>query len=319
MSDKQFYTRQRQGGIGSMLEQAGESSDGSTFSLPSVEQGELKFKLLVINSEDISKRCYLSLYNSRCYERLTNASVNDILPDIQVKKRNAIPAIGAIVGDKIEVLAGGRRMYSVSTLPDGQFYILVAEGISEPDKKFLSNTSDTYDKPSILDVGFKVLAIQKSHEKVEGQGGYRAIADMLGISLGKAQESATFARYPNYIIDGFPALRFISYQFLRQINKYKEQFPEKENKIKALYQGEYAFNETMEPQQYSKSLQSKILQIFKPKPLPSKTIEDWKNRVHNKSVSVTGSENELILKVDLTSVDPSVLKQIEKIFAKKVK
>ena len=313
MSDKpNLYSRNRQTGIGALLGKAKDSDSGSTFSMPSVIEGTLEFELRVVKASDIEKLCTLSVYNSRSYKNLTRAAVSDILPSIKLQKRNAIPAVGALVGDKIEVLAGGRRMYSVGLIPEAEFYILIAKDVSEQDKKFLANTSDTYNQPSILDVGYKVIEIQKMMKRADGSPyTLREIADMLDVSLGKAQESATFARYPDYLLAGFPGLRFVSYKWLRKMKAYSDRFDEHKSEIIETYSGDDELIEMQDAEKYSMNLQKRIEKIFKPIIQPSPKLQDWKDKSLPTGIKAAINGNDLTLKVSVDKVAPETLELIE--------
>lgn len=314
---KNLYVRDKQRGVGALLEKAKKSDTGATFTMPSVIGEEpLEFELRVVGQGDIENECYLSLYNTRSYKNLTKAAVSDILPSIQLQKRNAIPAVGAYCNDKIEVLAGGRRMYSVCETPGAQFYILVAKNVSDADKKFLANTSDTYNQPSILDVGYKVLEIQNSKKREDGENyTYRDIADMLDISVGRAQEAATFAKYPDHLVSGFPGLRFISYKWLRKMKAYSDSFEQKKAEIIETYSGDIEISDMQDAEKYSASLQKKIETVLKPLVESSSEIIRWKNKVVPSGVKVSSSGKDLTLKLSLDKVDAELLKKLEKLLS----
>jgi ParB family chromosome partitioning protein len=312
-----IYSRNKQSGIGALLNKSEGASDGSSFSLPSVVDGNvIEFEVKAIPSHEIPDKCYLSLYNSRSYSKLTKAAVSDIFDSIYSQKRNVILAIAAQNGKRIEVLTGGRRMYCVEHIVDAKFYVLVAKEISEADKKFLANASDTYEAPSILDVGFKILENQAKRKAEELKPyTYSELSELLTISVGKAQEAVTFASYPSYILNGFPGLRFISYQWLRKIKKYQDRFEEHSEEIKALYEDGADITSIDEAKKYSDKLKRNIETILKPPAEAPLNDVPWEDIKPIKGVEVVSKDSELTIKIDTNKVSDVQLQKIQKILS----
>lgn len=182
---------------------------------------ELSFKMRIIKSDDILKTTYKSPYNLRSADHLSIGAVLDILPEIRKDKRNTHPAFGSVDSSgKVEVLAGMRRRKAVSLTENGEFYILVCEELNEQEKAHFALTSDEYEKPSLLDLGFTLIELKQRKAEQGIEINYDELASMYKVSTGKVSEAINFAQLPSELFSLFPSLANISVRFLRSMKKH---------------------------------------------------------------------------------------------------
>jgi hypothetical protein len=292
--------------------------------LPSSNR-EVEFEMLLIDSKDINDVSYKSKYNRRSSSHLTKHSVIDLYGAIELEKMNTVPAYGCRNSDgKIEILAGLRRAYTVSLIPDSKLMILVATNLSEEEKMAVAFRSDEYKKPSNVDVAYSVLNYVKgSNEEAEKQSVKNGKSVKLGLSIDEAlfdklhavfdrsrgylNEHLLFAQYPDELYSLFPDVSYISYRFLRSLLAYRE--------------GDQIFNAisgiepiTVEDSDLSENIKAKTVLTQKAilkaisetekKPVSvADTLMDFVNAEVKNGVKVTAGKSALTIKLDKKLMD----------------
>lgn len=211
---KKIVSRGRVLGNGSSSEFARmlEGSEGTkTFTLKSGRQAT--FVLTVVLSGEIASRTFVDpVVNGRDQSMLTAESVSDISRTIKLQQ--FFPAIGRMVGERIEVLDGSRRRASC-IFNETKFEILVTKDeISLEDARQLAVDIQTAREHTLRELGkrFEVM-YGKSMTKEE-------IARAENISPAKVTRAFQAAAVPDEMIAVFPVTNDLSladYQLLLQI------------------------------------------------------------------------------------------------------
>jgi ParB family chromosome partitioning protein len=284
---------------------------------------KVSFRTVEVPHADIEKKTFKSPTNKRSERHITIASVMDILPEIREQGRNAVPAYGVEHKDgRIEVLAGMRRRKSVMLTENGVFVILVApaDQVSIADRQSLTSTADTYEEPSVVDLGFSMLEMKRnSNEKLNQE----KLAELFEVSTGRVSEAMSFAeKLPDDLYSLFPSLGAISHRFLRDCLKlYKE--AEQAFRIqldKAIRDGlRITVDEDTtkdDVKNATKQLEAKLLAFFKAdKPVTEKasTNSVWDNKSLKKGASVKVAKTGAVtLKLD-KNIDAATQKKILKL------
>ena len=189
-----------------------ESSEGTkTFTLKSGRQAT--FALTVVLSGEIETRTFVDpVINGRDQSLLTVESVSDISRTIKLQQ--FFPAIGRMIGDRIEVLDGSRRRASC-IFNETKFEILVTKDeISLEDARQLAVDIQTAREHTLRELGkrFEVM-YDKGMTKDE-------IARAENISPAKVTRAFQAAAVPDEMIAVFPVINDLSladYQLLLQI------------------------------------------------------------------------------------------------------
>lgn len=280
-------------------------------------QGELKR----LTKKEVQDLCEPSIFNTRSYENLTMASVVDIFDDIRETKGNETLAKGVWKDGKIHVLVGLRRMFCVLNLNDALYNIVVVKDMHKDDQRHLARAEDTYNKPGILDLGFKVRKIRDDSKATSGKAmSYSDIASELGFSKGKVVEAANFTKIPDWIINKFPGFRYISYKWLRQVAKYEEYFNVAKPKLAKLDLPEKTtFDSVDAAQAHANFIATKIKAV-----LLAAEKDGHENVVATTSsfidrpiagVNVTGNDKQVVVKIDIEKVDKAKLQAIQKLLS----
>lgn len=191
-----------------------EGSEGTkTFTLKSGRQA--KFLLTVVLSGEIESRTFVDpAVNGRDQSLLTPESVSDISRTIKLQQ--FFPAIGRMVGERIEVLDGSRRR-AACIFNETKFEILVTKDeISLADARQLAIDIQTAREHTLRELGkrFEVM-YGKNMTKEE-------IARAENISKAKVTRAFQAAAVPDEMIAVFPVasdLALPDYQLLLQISE----------------------------------------------------------------------------------------------------
>ena len=243
-----------------------EGSEGTkTFTLKSGRQA--KFLLTVVLSGEIESRTFVDpAVNGRDQSLLTPESVSDISRTIKLQQ--FFPAIGRMVGERIEVLDGSRRR-AACIFNETKFEILVTKDeISLADARQLAIDIQTAREHTLRELGkrFEVM-YGKSMTKEE-------IARAENISKAKVTRAFQAAAVPDEMIAVFPVasdLALPDYQLLLQIS---EDANAKSVPIEELVD---TVRERIAETEGAKEDKAKILAIFKAeskslKPAPVKSV-----------------------------------------------
>lgn len=211
---KKIVSRGRVLGNGSSSEFARmlEGSEGTkTFTLKSGRQAT--FMLTVVLSGEIESRTFVDPgINGRDQSMLTPESVSDISRTIKLQQ--FFPAIGRMVGDRIEVLDGSRRRASC-IFNETKFEILVTkDDISLEDARQLAVDIQTAREHTLRELGkrFEVM-YDKGMTKDE-------IARAENMSPAKVTRAFQAAAVPDKMIEVFPVasdLSLADFQLLLQV------------------------------------------------------------------------------------------------------
>lgn len=320
MTKNAFYARSRGSNSRAAL-------TGEQVKIPSpVHDGvEHVFKMVAIDSDDIQGKTYKSPYNKRSADHLTLAAVLDIFTGIQRDSRNTHPAIGCYdESGNIEILAGMRRRFCVSLLDDGKFFILVADKLDEKEKAKMAITSDEYEEPTVIDIGFSICEL-KQQKAEKGQSINREeLAEIFDISTGKVSESVAFASLPSDLFSLFPSLSSISYRFLRQAVKFhkasEQQFRAAiDDAIRSGMRVAFGAGDTKaEIKERCKTLENELLALCSP---PKKTVRPpvtrWRDIKNKNGVNVKVSAKGVVsLQIDESKADEKTIDKIYELLAK---
>lgn len=191
----------------------------------------VEFEMRYIESKDINDICVKSRYNRRSSQHLTKTSVLDLFDDIDLDKMNSVPAYGYKRPDgTIEVLAGMRRTYTVSLIPDAKLMILIASDLTPLEQMSLAYTSDEYKKPSNVDMAYSIYNyVCESNSKLPASDRLRIndalfeeLQNVFKKSRGYISEHFSFAKFPLDLFELFPDVSFINYKFLRNLLNFKD-------------------------------------------------------------------------------------------------
>jgi hypothetical protein len=178
---------------------------------------------------ELFDRLHKSIYNQRSADpqHLTRADVNDIFDEIKATNGNTFEVVGvrthAGSSERIELLAGLRRTFCCSLLPESQLYIKVFESLSDAEKRHYAVTSDQYTKPNPINRGFSLIALENALKDQGKPASTKALAEIYGISTGSVSEYKNYARQlPEALYALFPGLSFIEVRFLRSMLAYAD-------------------------------------------------------------------------------------------------
>ena len=276
-------------------------------------------KLHKLTKEEAAEQCVPSIYNGRSFEDLTMAAVVDIYADINDTGGNETLAKGCMIDGKIHVIVGLRRLFCVLNSRDAQFNIVVVDGMHEEDQRHIAKVEDTYVKPTILDLGYKVMRMREEAEENTGKATpFEVIAKQLGRSKGQVVEAANYTRIPEWIIGKFPGFRYISHKWLRLISKYEESFGAAKKKIEQIDAGPESFANTKEAEEFSKKLAAQIRAVLVSTAVKgNKPIDQGQKWVPNpiKGVFVTGTSKQLVIKLAVNQLDNKKMEQIKKLLS----
>lgn len=303
---------------------AGVSEESIKLKSPIYSDVEHVFKMRYIESEEIESTTYKSPYNRRSESHLTMGAVLDILPEIQRDKQNQHPALGYMDDSgKIEVLAGMRRRKAVSLVDDGLFGILTCSTLDEKEKAVFARTSDNYQEPTSIDIGFSILEL-KAAKASKGETIVREeLAEIFNVSTGKISECESFANLPSELFSLFPSLESISYRFLREIKKVKK---DSEPKLRqaitdAIDDGmRVAVNaqdsaDTIKVR--CKKLEQELLAMVSPKkPAKKAPVTRWSNLKAKKGLNIKVKPNGSVsLDIDEDKADKKMLEALFKLLS----
>lgn len=190
----------------------------------------VEFEMQYIDSKDINELCVKSRYNRRSHQHLTKTSVLDLFDDIDLEKMNSVPAYGFKRTDgTIEILAGMRRTFTVSLIPDAKLMILVASDLTPIEQMALAYTSDEYKKPSNVDMAYSIYNyVIESNSKLNvsdklriNDALYEELQNVFKKSRGYISEHFSFSQFPLELFELFPDVSFVNYKFLRSLLSYK--------------------------------------------------------------------------------------------------
>lgn len=190
----------------------------------------VEFEMRYIESKDINDLCVKSRYNRRSSQHLTKTSVLDLFDDIDLEKMNSVPAYGYERPDgTIEILAGMRRTFTVSLIPDAKLMILIASDLSPLEQMSLAYTSDEYKKPSNVDMAYSIYNyVYESNSKLSESDKLRIndslfeeLQNVFKKSRGYISEHFSFAQFPPELFELFPDVSFVNYKFLRSLLNFK--------------------------------------------------------------------------------------------------
>ncbi len=299
---------------------------GEQVKIPSpVHEGvEHTFKMIAIDSDDVKNKTYKSPYNKRSADHLTLASVIDIFTAIQRDKRNTHPAFGCYDKDgNIEILAGMRRRFCVSLLDDGKFYVLVADKLDEKEKAKLAITSDEYEEPTVIDIGFSICELKQSKAEKGEAINREELAEIFDISTGKVSESVAFASLPSDLFSLFPSLASISYRFLRQAVKLHKASEQQfraviDDAIRSSMRVTYGAGDSKaDIKERCKNLESEILAMAAPKKPTKEPVTRWRKVKESKGVNVSVSAKGVVsLKIDESKADKETIDKIYELLNK---
>ena len=141
------------------------------------------------------------------------------MPEIARDKRNSHPALGVNNEDgRIEILAGLRRSKAVSFIEEGEFVILVCQEMTDEEKLHFAQTSDIYEEPSAIDLGFTIQELM-ANKKANGEKlSQQQAGELFGVAEGKVSEVLSFAALPTELFTLYPSLSAIGYKFLRSLS-----------------------------------------------------------------------------------------------------
>ncbi len=209
-----YYKRGAGKGANLLAAKSTQEQGGASWVSPTTGEPIL-VKEAKVKSSDVLKQVTKCIYNKRAFERLTPSAVNDILPSISASKRNSTPVLAVKLSDgRFEIITGMRRSYAVSLCDDAELIIHYTDSMSDEDKQILSDTSDTYDKPSILDFGFSLIPYK---ELLGSSYSVRQAAKVFGVNKSYVHDAERAASLPDQLFNLFPGLGFISRTFLRSV------------------------------------------------------------------------------------------------------
>jgi hypothetical protein len=298
--------------------------------LPSSNR-EVEFELEYIESKDINEICFKSKYNRRSFLHLSKHSVLDLFGPIELEKMNTTPALGCRTSDgKIEILAGLRRSFTVSLIPDAKLAILVAKNLSEDEKMAVAFRSDEYKKPSHVDIAYSILNfVKQSNKEAEEKSAKEGKTIELGLSIGDAlfdklyavfgksrgyiSEHLQFSQYPDELYSLFPDVSFIEYRFLRNLLVYR-----KDNQILNIIREIDTIN--VEESDLSDDIKDKTVatqkailkaasELSKKPVLVPDTLQDFVEAPIKDGVKVTTGKSALTIKLDKKLMDDPKFKE----------
>lgn len=171
---------------------------------------KVTFSRQIIPAAEIESRTFVDAkINGRDQDTLTEESVKDIVRTIVLQQ--FFPAIGRVVGDRIEVLDGSRRR-AACLFANVDFEVLVAsETISVDDARQLAADIQTAKEHNLRELG---LRFQVMHDQGMSKS---EIAKAEGISNAKVTRAFQAAAVPGVMVSLFPVVSELTlpdYKFL---------------------------------------------------------------------------------------------------------
>ncbi len=177
------------------------SGKNATFSRQFIPSGEIEAKTFVD-----------AQINGRDQSALTEESVKDITRTILLQQ--FFPAIGRIVGDRIEIMDGSRRRAACLFAGAGLEILVTEESVDISDARQLAADIQTAKEHNLRELGQRFMLMQdQGMNKSE-------IARAEGISNAKVTRAFQAASVPSEIIDVFPVVSELTlpdYQLLLDV------------------------------------------------------------------------------------------------------
>lgn len=288
--------------------------DGSKGSVhaPSIVEDEpqIEFEYRELSKEQALKLCVPHKDNQRCWDRLTMGAVADIYPSIVDAGFNTELAEAVEVDGKLHILKGLRRLFSVTHAPrECIFRLLVSKNMSDKDQFERARTGDIYERPNILDIGFRLSDMYKGR----GEGlTMEQMAAQEGMAVGKVSEAISFTKFPDFIYGSFPGLRYIRYQWLRYLKAEKEKLPALEGRI-AQVDPEETYESVEAAEKYSEEVFSEIKKLIQEKAKKPENNSHWASLTPNPDFNISVKGDKVSVKFDLNKVDKDTLGKLEEI------
>lgn len=276
-----------------------------------------------VKSNDVLKQVTKCIYNKRAFDRLTPSAVNDIFPSISASKRNSTPVLAVkLANGQFEIITGMRRSYAVSLCDDAELVIHYTDSMSDEDKQLLADTSDTYDKPSILDFGFSLIPYK---ELLGASYSVRQAAKAFGVNKSYVHDAERAASLPDQLFSLFPGLGFISRTFLRSVAGLNASNDEIIKAIHGLSPVRLAstLNDEQDERTELKKLSSKLeknilelLNVKKTTPNDNQPLEsDWLSAKFVKGVETKVTKKHVVINIPKGIADSDIGKELIKLLS----
>lgn len=272
-----------------------------------------------LQSVQVKDSIVKSIYNRRSWELLTPSAVLDILREIEKDKRNTTPVIAVKKEDgKYEIIAGLRRCFAVSLVPDAQLVMHVAQVMSEEDKAAIAKRADTYKAPSLIDFGLTL----KDYKNQIGEGAFtvRGAAEVFGINKTAVSEALRFAELPTEFFKLFPDIEIISRRFLRKLTSKditKDLIDDVVNHIEApqvVFGSEDAEIQHDLVKKITADLEKKVLEFLTSKTKTAEVVEKggdvWSGLSLKKGVMLKQNKNEVSITLPLGLINSELGEKI---------
>ncbi|WP_100915955.1 hypothetical protein [Pseudoalteromonas spongiae] len=185
---------------------------------------DIEWKVEKLSSQQVNELCFKSIYNKRSFDDLSMSAVLDIFPSIAASGKNDEFIRAVKVDGKYEILAGLRRSYCISQLPEATANLLVAKDLSEKEKAAYADTLDKHDRPSVMDTAISITNLKNQLEEEAGRPlKITEIIEKSGYGRSTCYEAMGFTGLVSHIRKLFPALKFVNAKFLRTIKKVDEE------------------------------------------------------------------------------------------------
>ena len=196
----------------------------SSFTEKSPITGEdIVWEVVKLTSQQVKDLCFKSIYNKRSFEDLSISAVLDIFPSIKDSGKNNEFIRAVHIDGKYEILAGLRRSFCISQLPDATANLLVAKTLTEKEKAAFADTLDKHDKPSVMDTAISIANLKAQLEAELGRT--LKVAELIeksGYGKSTCYEALSFVKLIDPIRELFPALKFVNATFLRALSKVED-------------------------------------------------------------------------------------------------
>ncbi len=290
-----------------------------------ISERDIEWERVEIESQDVLNKCRKSIYNKRSFKDLSLASVLDIYHSIKSTGGNTEAVRAELVDGKYEILGGLRRAYTVSLLPNTKLTLVVAKNLTEEERAHFALVMDEYSEPSYMD---KARSISELKDKLEKRNGIELtgtkLCEILGMKKSNVYYALSFSNIPNDIIKLFPALKFISTPFLRELVKYNKDgyLDHLASHFKAIETSSLTGNESKEElteideylEKESKKLQRDILNKIKNDKTEGETDYNGKFKELIKSnvrgIKFTTKKNGVNISIDESEVSPDILEML---------
>ena len=181
----------------------GQGGMDRTFTLASGKK--VTFIFQTIPYEEIEARTYVDMaVNGRDQNAITEESLRDITQTIHLQQ--FFPAIGRVVGNRIEILDGSRRRMACLNKKVGFNVLVTSEQISASDARMLARAIQTAKEHSIRDLGVRFMVLRET-----GMNN-KEIAAAEGISEAKVTRAFQAASVPSKIVSLFPVASELSHK-----------------------------------------------------------------------------------------------------------